>query len=286
MGSKLFKVGRLLSCFFFFIPYHNLRFFVLFSNFVSNGRYASHPTFFIHPNVDRSICLMFYFQKEEQVQHLSGLERSHRIEPAITRVRQLNSPFYSRLPQNARSYCQGLLERIPVAIKLTHSRSTKWGDYRFGPRVESRISLNHDLPEPFFLLTFIHEYAHHIVHLKYGRKVMPHGKEWKHTFRELMLPLLVPEVYDEEILPVLTRHMANPKANATSDQHLHRIAQERMGIDQTRVEELSSGSEFTFRKRHYRVVGKVRKRIMCERLEDRRRFLFQPNTPIDSFSRN
>lgn len=185
-----------------------------------------------------------------------------------------------KIPPASRDYCSGLLEQLPIEVKLVRSRVSKWGDYRFGRSHSPRITLNEDLPPPFLLMTFIHELAHHVVQLKYGRRVAPHGKEWKHCFREMMLPLLNDEIFEAETLPLFISHMANPKANASADQRLHRLAQNMRGDEGFVIEALADGSRFVFRKKEYRRLHILRKRILCERLSDRRRYLFQPGTQI------
>lgn len=186
-----------------------------------------------------------------------------------------------KLPAPSRDYCEGLLKALPIEVRLVRPRSSKWGDYRYFRNQPAQITLNADLPPPFLLMTFVHEYAHHVVQLKHGNKAAPHGKEWKHSFRELMLPLLREEIFDAEILPLFIQHMANPKANASSDQKLHRLAQRMHGMEGVRLETLTDGSTFIFRKKTYRRLHLRRKRILCERVNDQRRYLFQPGTHIE-----
>ena len=42
-----------------------------------------------------------------------------------------------------------------------------------------------------------HELAHLLAFEKYGRKISPHGEEWKSTFREMLIESI--EIYKEDL---------------------------------------------------------------------------------------
>lgn len=189
--------------------------------------------------------------------------------------------FLERIPDAARPFTIALLKRYPVRLRLSAPRKTKWGDYRYGKSYTPTVSVNSDLPPPLFLLTFMHEMAHHIVRLDLGRKVSAHGKEWKITFRTLMEPLLSPKVFDYEVLAILTVHMQNPKANLTSDQNLHALAGKLIHGELVTVADLSVDDVFEFRSRTFIRKQIVRKRIRCFCTENKKTYLFQPATPIE-----
>lgn len=186
------------------------------------------------------------------------------------------------MPEGALDYCIQQFEATPVAISVTRSRRSKWGDYRIHPKEPPAISVNGDLPPAFFLMTLLHELAHHHVHLRYGlRRVPPHGTEWKTAFAALMQPLLVDDrAFPNDMLPLLRRHMKSPKANATADQALYRVYLSLVNDASLLLEQLEMGEIFTFRKRSFKVGERVRKRIVCECLATRRKYLFQPLTPV------
>jgi hypothetical protein len=43
------------------------------------------------------------------------------------------------------------------------------------------------------------------------------GQEWKHTFQQLMVPYIRPEIYPNHLLPLLARHFRNPSATSDTD---------------------------------------------------------------------
>jgi len=71
-----------------------------------------------------------------------------------------------------------------------------------------------------FLITLIHEVAHFEAYREYGRKIKPHGIEWKQKFQHLILPFLNPNVFPDRLLPILANHFKNPKASSDTDVNL------------------------------------------------------------------
>ena len=90
-----------------------------------------------------------------------------------------------------------------------------------------------------------------------------------------MLPMLNPQVFPDDILRALARHMRNPKASTAGDPHLVRV----LGAYNPEQEpvltlaDLEPGQEFTFRKRAFRKIEKKRTRAVCLDLGNNRRYL-------------
>lgn len=191
--------------------------------------------------------------------------------------------FEKVMPAAAIAHCVQCFAETPVSVTVTRKRTSKWGDYRIRPARPPHITVNRDLPPPFFLLTLLHELAHHRVHLRFGlRRTLPHGKEWKIEFALLMNPLLVDAaVFGDALTPVLIRHMKSPKANVASDQRLHEIYLSMVDVPGVRLDTLVSGTTFTFRGRSFSVGERVRKRIACCCSQTKRTYLFQPVTRVE-----
>lgn len=102
---------------------------------------------------------------------------------------------------------------------IVNQRATKHGDFRKLPNGKFQITVNNNLNKYQFLLTLVHEIAHHVTHQKFGR-VQPHGIEWKTVFQHLMLPFLRADIYPKEIAPHLANYLKNPKASTDTDVHL------------------------------------------------------------------
>ncbi|MCX7638130.1 MAG: SprT-like domain-containing protein [Cyclobacteriaceae bacterium] len=134
---------------------------------------------------------------------------------------ELDKLLQSHIPFRAVAYCLNLWNKYPFVLKITPGRNTKAGDFCFRKN-QYCISVNRDLNPYLFLITLIHEIAHAVVYREMGNRCEPHGSEWKRTFRQLMEPLLVPEVFPEELIFQLQRHLQNPSASSFADADLTR----------------------------------------------------------------
>src|SRR5690606_8657308 len=99
-----------------------------------------------------------------------------------------------------------LIKSNNVHLKIVNQRITRHGDYRRNPDGTHQITVNASENKYRFFITLIHEIAHLVAFEKYGRNILPHGPEWKHTFQHLMIPFIRPEVFPSELLPLLARH--------------------------------------------------------------------------------
>lgn len=61
------------------------------------------------------------------------------------------------------------------------------------------ISLQIKLNPYILLFTFVHELAH-LISSKNFKNIRPHGKEWKKTFKELILPFLREDIFPKDVL--------------------------------------------------------------------------------------
>lgn len=176
-----------------------------------------------------------------------------------------------------------LLEQHHVHLKIVNERKTRHGDYRPLPDGSHRITINANLNQYRFLITLVHEIAHLVAFTKYGRYIKPHGVEWKHTFQQLMLPFLRPDVFPNDLLPVLARHFKNPKASSDTDA-LMSIALKKYDPETYKnyIFELTHGALFiTDNGRKFIKGNKLRKRYECKELDSGRLYLFQPNVQVE-----
>ena len=124
------------------------------------------------------------------------------------------------IPQAAIVPVFELLEQDHLEVKVKQERKTRHGDYRRLPNGKHQITVNSNLNSYRFLITLIHEIAHFEAYKKFGRFIKPHGMEWKRMFQRLMLPFLNPEIFPNELLPLLASHFKNPKATCDTDVQL------------------------------------------------------------------
>ena len=131
----------------------------------------------------------------------------------------MNSNYQKYIPIGAIPFIQFLIDEHSFTLSIVNQRQTKHGDFRQLITGKFQITVNNNLNQYQFLLTLVHEIAHHVTHQKFGR-VQPHGKEWKTVFQHLMLPFLHPDIYPKEVLPLLAKYLQNPKASTDSDVNL------------------------------------------------------------------
>ena len=188
--------------------------------------------------------------------------------------------FHKYIPKNAINGVQSLIEQHKINLKIVNQRLTKHGDFRQLPNGEFQITINNNLNPFQFLLTLIHEIAHHTTFEKYGR-IRPHGKEWKQQFQYLMLPFLNPSIFPNQMLTPLAHYLKNPKASTDSDVTLSLALKENTaGNGKNFVFELPANCTFVFKNKIYRKGKKRKTRIECLQLTTNRMYLFNQNTEV------
>ena len=162
-----------------------------------------------------------------------------------------------------------------IHIKVTRNRNSKLGDYRKLRDNSHEISINSTLAPQLFFFVLTHELAHLIAFEKFGRKIAPHGNEWKHTFREMLLESA--DVYDEDLKPIITKFSRSPKANFMASPDLVKYFHiENQNDDEVFIEKLSKGENFIYREQKYLLEGLIKKNYLCMNLATGRKYSFKP----------
>ena len=170
------------------------------------------------------------------------------------------------LPENALPYLKIWFGSYPCHLKITKNRNSKLGDYRKLPDKSHQITVNGTLEPQLFFFVLTHELAHLIAFEKYGRRISPHGAEWKQTFREMLLESLT--VYTEDLRPIIQKFSKSPKANfmASPDlvKYFHRPEED---DEQTFIENLKKGELFEYKKEIFVIEETTKKRYLCRNLK-------------------
>ncbi|NJB37190.1 SprT-like domain-containing protein [Croceivirga sp. JEA036] len=189
------------------------------------------------------------------------------------------------LPEMAVTPCLELIKQFGVHLKIVNKRVTRHGDYRRLPNGQHLITMNATSNKYQFLITLIHEIAHLVAFEKYGRRIKPHGVEWKQTFINLMVPFIRPEVFPSKLLPVIANHFRNPKASSSTDTNLAVALKQYDAVqhkENSYVFELPMGSVFRIYNGKIFKKGKKRtKRYECLEVATGRMYLFQPNAEVE-----
>jgi hypothetical protein len=196
----------------------------------------------------------------------------------------LSSDYKNYIPQKAIPFVQFLIDQHSFDLIIVNQRQTKHGDFRTLPNGRFQITVNNNLNQHQFLLTLVHEIAHHVTHQKFGR-VQPHGSEWKTVFQHLMLPFLDPEIYPMEILPYLARYLKNPKASTDTDVNLSlALKRNQAETGKNFIFEIPSGGLFEFKNIIYKRGDKRRTRFECINMNNKKVYLFNQNVEVKFYN--
>ena len=192
----------------------------------------------------------------------------------------MNTSYQKYIPKKAIPFVQLLIETHNFTLKIVNQRQTKHGDFRQLANGKFQITINNNLNPFQFLLTLIHEIAHHTTFEKYGR-IRPHGKEWKQQFQYLMLPFLNPTIFPDHMLTPLAHYLKNPKASTDSDVKLSLALKGNTAENgKNFVFELPTNCTFIFKNKMYRKGKKRKTRIECIQLTTNRLYLFNQNAEV------
>ncbi|PJB13390.1 MAG: sprT domain-containing protein [Flavobacteriales bacterium CG_4_9_14_3_um_filter_40_17] len=187
------------------------------------------------------------------------------------------------LPEAAASPVFELIKNNRVHLKIVNKRRTKHGDYRPMDSGGHQITVNAEGNPYRFLITTLHEIAHLLAFEKYGRKIKPHGMEWKQTFQHLALPYLRPEIFPSDILPVIARHFKNPTASSDTDLYMSQALRRYDSVTgKNYIFEIPKGIHFKVQERLFKKGKQRTKRFECMEISTGRIYLFHPNAEVET----
>lgn len=187
------------------------------------------------------------------------------------------------IPDHAVAPIFELIKINEVHLKIVNERMTRHGDYRRHESGKHQITVNANLNKYRFLITLIHEIAHLVAFHKYGRKIKPHGLEWKKTFQYLMVPFIRPEIFPNHLLPLIARHFKNPTASSDTDATLSlALKQFDDKNEKTYIFEVPYASYFRIHNGKIFKKGAQRvKRFECIETSSGKIYLFNPNAEVE-----
>lgn len=195
----------------------------------------------------------------------------------------MNDTLSKYIPEHAVAPVFELIVTNRVHLKIVNERLTRHGDYRKGPSGKHEITVNSSLNKYKFLITLIHEIAHLVAFETYGRKIKPHGVEWKHSFRQLMIPYIRPEIFPTNLLPLLARHFKNPTASSDTDTTLSlALKMYDKPNDKNYIFDIPYGSVFRITNgKIFKKIAIRTKRYECLEINSGRTYLFNPNAEVE-----
>jgi len=169
-----------------------------------------------------------------------------------------------------------------ASLRITSARRSKLGDFRPAQRgLPHRITVNNNLNRYEFLITLVHEMAHLLCWEKFGRRVNPHGMEWKNIFRNLIFTICDPGIFPEEIQQALALYFDPGTSNRRGSEEIARALRKYdPHSDLKSIEDIPDGEAFIYKQTGFRKMHKVRKRYKCICLNSSRLYLFSPLTLV------
>ena len=195
----------------------------------------------------------------------------------------MQNVLFDYIPERAIEPITKLLDHDQLVVSVKKERKTRHGDYKRLPNGKHQITVNANLNIYRFLITLVHEIAHFEAFKTFGRDIKPHGIEWKRTFQSLMLPFINPEIFPDNLLPLLAKHFKNPKASSDTDIALAlALKQFDEPNGKTFIFDVPFGHHFKlYNGRVFQMGNKRIKRYECIEIKSGRVYLFNPNAEVE-----
>jgi SprT protein len=182
--------------------------------------------------------------------------------------------LHSFIPSESRVVLQAWIDELGVDLLISSPRKTKLGDFKVRHGKLS-ISINNNLNLYSFLITLTHELAHAFVYQKHSNTVLPHGEQWKATFKAMLLNFL--HLFPEDINKALSLYLLNPKASTLTDVRLSTVLRKYDKLRGITITDIVEGDKFsTSNGKEFQKGKKLRKRFICKEKDTNRVYLFHP----------
>ena len=187
------------------------------------------------------------------------------------------------LPENALPFLRKWFGEHYIHIKITRERNSKLGDYRRMPDKSHKITINATLQPQLFFFVLTHELAHLLAFENFGRRIAPHGAEWKHTFREMLLESIA--IYSEDLRPIILKFSRSPKANFMASPDLVKYVHiENVDDETSYVDDLEIGDRFIYRKQTFVIKEKRKINYLCKNLDNGKAYIFKPLERVEKLT--
>ena len=163
-------------------------------------------------------------------------------------------------------------------IEMCFQRSSKHRLGTFLVRDRSgiaRVYVRRDLPLGQFMIVLCHEIAHAMVWREYGHRAQPHGEEWKFAFK--MLLRIVMSLYEFSPRWKSEALIQLDKPRVTYENETEEPDESEGEIY---IKNLPDGAEFFWKGKTYHKICLKRTRVLCQRVEDKRKYLFIGNAIV------
>ncbi|NAW50348.1 transcription elongation protein SprT [Elizabethkingia argentiflava] len=174
------------------------------------------------------------------------------------------------LPDGGLFFIVKWLKPYACTIKITHSRRSKLGDFRYRLNGPHQISINGDLEAQLFFFVLTHEIAH-LISFAAKKKILPHGKEWKCCYRDLLLESL--SIYQKDFQTLVKNFSKNPKASYNAASEIVRYFSPHVP-EHFFIEDLHIGHFFEYQRQTFQILKIRKKRYICKNINSGKEYLF------------
>ncbi|MCS6990259.1 MAG: SprT-like domain-containing protein [Chitinophagales bacterium] len=186
-------------------------------------------------------------------------------------------PLARYLPQEAVEVIARWQQQYRVRILVSRPLKHAWGMY-YPPQGKRGhcIRINNNLNRYAFLITLVHEMAHLTAGLRYGPHIAPHGREWKQELRRLMEEFRGRRLFPRAITEAFRRHLERPLYSHCCDPVLMQALSRYDTHKGVFLNDLPPQARFRYEESSFQVLRRLKRRILCLSLTDRRHYVFEP----------
>lgn len=187
----------------------------------------------------------------------------------------------TKVTEGTRLIFNELLFNYPCKIYLSRDRKRKLGDYRALSKNNRQITINGNLDQEQFTLVLAHELAHLIAFEDYGRRIDAHGKEWKHTFHEIVQRLIDAGSFSHELVHLMPRNFTGWRANFANQNGVYQYFYPNTNSNGLSVADVSLGEAFQLEDgRTFKKLKQLRKYYLCELVGTNQHYKVHPKTLV------
>jgi SprT protein len=201
--------------------------------------------------------------------------------------RELTEKLKEFFDNDAANEIASIITSNNFRLTISRPRKTKFGYFKPAHNGSiPKISINGNLGKDSALLVFLHELSHLIVWQKYGKKVKPHGIEWKSIFSLYIQNFVSKGYFSNHLNDDLLDFSRNVKSIGLGSGTLAR----KLGLENLQpvkregglfVEEVPENSLFsTLNGRLFKKGKLLRKRYLCQCMVTRRFYTLHPRVEV------
>ncbi len=185
------------------------------------------------------------------------------------------------VPLNALVFIEKWIEKYSLTLKITKNRKTKLGDYRkIKENNRHQITINGDLNQEAFFFVLTHEIAHMMIYHRYNfGDVLPHGKEWKKVFGELLIESS--HIYSDHLQEFVLKHAKSPKASVGADSNIAKFLLNEAQYNQDYLVDLPIGHQFLLNNKIFIKGEKIKLRYVCCEIKTKRKYLINASALVE-----